>query len=145
MMFYKEMLMCQKELLKIGLESIIPKDEDDLIQRLTEKQFLDFKRRVSNSYLRKIRDKSTIGVLIYNAEKHGQENYIGANTLVELAMAFTWNRRIFLYNNIYEPIKDELQAWNAICLNGNLLSIKEYLDPMDYNKKDELKQLSFWE
>lgn len=145
MMFYKEMLLCQNELLTIGVDSIIPKDEDEIINQLTKKQFLDFKRKVSNSYLRKIRDKSTIGVLIYNAEKHGKENYIGANTLVELAMAFTWNRKIFLYNNIYEPIKDELQAWNAICLNGNLSSIKKYLDPIDNNDEDAYKQLSFWE
>lgn len=145
MIFYKEMLLCQNELLRMGVKSIIPKDEDDIIYRLTEQEFLAFKRKVSNSYLRKIRDKSTIGVLIYNAEKHGEENYIGANTLVELAMAFSWNRRIFLYNDIYEPIKDELQAWNAICLNGNLLSIKEYLNPMVYDNTDEFEQLSFWE
>lgn len=127
MMFFEEMVNCQKQLRKLGIESIIPKEENEAVRLYNEEQFMEFKKRVSRTYLKKIRDKDTVGVLIYNAEKKGVDNYIGANTLVELAMAFTWNRKIFLFNNIYSPLKDELKAWNCICLNGDLAKVKEEL------------------
>ena len=139
MYFYDEMVKCQKELLKMGIKSIVPKEENDIIQNYNAEQFKDFKRRVSNNYFRKIREKNTGGVLIYNAEKNGKKNYIGANTLVELAMAFTWNRKIFLYNDFYDALKDELLAWECICLHGNLSSIKKYFDPTNLSKKPSEK------
>lgn len=78
---------------------------------------------MSAAYLRKIRDKRTYTVLIFNATKNGRDNYIGANTLVELAMAFTWHRKIFILNDIYEPFRDELVAWNCVYLKGDLEGI----------------------
>lgn len=125
MMFFEEMEKCQQKLKEWGIDAIIPKEENDTMILYNEKQFMEFKKRVSSAYLKKIRDKSTMGVLIYNAEKKGIANYIGANTLVELAMAFVWNRKIFLLNDIYLPLKDELQAWGCICLNGEISKIKE--------------------
>lgn len=127
MMFYDEMVKIRQELDSMGIYTILPREEHEMVSLFNETQFLEFKKSVSRTYLKKIRDKNTVGVLIYNAEKNGIPNYIGANTLVELAMAFTWNRKIFLYNDIYLPLKDELQAWECICLNGNLNKIKESL------------------
>lgn len=125
MQFFDEMLECQKQLEEMGIEAIIPKEEDEIVKSYDEKQFIEFKKRVSRTYLKKIRDKDTAGVLIYNAEKRGIANYIGANTLVELAMAFSWNRKIYLFNDIYDTLKDELQAWDCICLKGKLEKLKE--------------------
>lgn len=146
MMFYEEMVNCQKQLKELGIESIIPKEENETVSLYDEKQFMEFKKKVSRTYLKKIRDKDTMGVLIYNAEKKGVDNYIGANTLVELAMAFTWNRKIFLFNNIYSPLKDELIAWDCICLNGDLKKVKEELmkEEIIFNKPDHL-QLSLFD
>lgn len=120
MAFFDEMIKIKQSLSSMGISAIVPKEESELVSNLNESQFMEFKRKVSRTYLKKIRDKNTIGVLIYNGEKNGIPNYIGANTLVELAMAFSWNRKIFIYNDIYTPLKDELQAWECICLNGNL-------------------------
>lgn len=125
MLFFEEMIKCQQQLRDWGIEAIVPKEENETVRLYNEEQFIDFKRKVSRTYLKKIRDKDTMGVLIYNAEKRGINNYIGANTLVELAMAFTWNRKIFLLNDIYLPLKEELQAWDCICLNGNLHKLKD--------------------
>ena len=145
-MFFDEMVNCQKQLKKMGIESIIPKEETEAVSLYNEKQFMEFKKKVSRTYLKKIRDKDTIGVLIYNTRKGGEDNYIGANTLVELAMAFTWNRKIFLFNNIYSPLKDELMAWNCICLNGNLTKIKEELmEGKAVSDRAECLQLSLFD
>lgn len=128
MMFFDEMGKIRQKLDSMGIQAIIPQDENEVVKYFNETQFMKFKRDVSRTYLRKIRAKNTIGVLIYNAEKNGIPNYIGANTLVELAMAFTWNRKIFLYNDIYMPLKDELQAWECISLKGDLDKLKSELD-----------------
>lgn len=136
MKFFDKMLYCQNELKKLGINSIIPQDENDQIINYSEEEFRSFKRKVSNTYLRKIRDKNTIAVLIVNERKNGIDNYIGANTLVELAMAFIWNRIIFIYNDIYEPLADELLAWGSIFLKGDLNQILNYIFPgTDLTKK----------
>lgn len=132
MVFFDEMLACQDKLKQLGINSIVPKEENDMILNYSEEEFRLFKRRVSSSYLRKIRDKNTIAVLIVNERKNGIDNYIGANTLVELAMAFSWNRKIFIFNDIYEPLADELLAWDSICLKGDLDQIIDYITPNEY-------------
>lgn len=146
MLFFEEMVSCQKKLEELGIMSIVPKEEDEAIKLIDEKSFMEFKKKVSRSYLKKIRDKDTAGVLVYNAEKRGIPNYIGANTLVELAMAFTWNRKIFLLNDLYEPLKDELQAWDCICLNGDIEKLKEAFFEESTGKEDVTdSQLSLFE
>lgn len=123
MQFYEKMSICQRDLQAMGIDVLIPKDEGALPDSIDEQSFLQFKRKVSSSYLKKIRDGATEAILVYNAPKRGIENYIGANTFVEIAMAFAWNRRIYIYNDYYEPYRDELLAWNCVCLNGDLSRI----------------------
>ena len=64
-------------------------------------------------------------VLIVNEEKNGIKNYIGPNSLCEVAFSFYYNKKIFLLNDIYEPYRDELEGWGVIPLNGNLGKIME--------------------
>lgn len=86
------------------------------------------KAEVSRTYFEKIIDNDCY-VLIINEEKDGIKNYIGPNTLCEIAFGFYYNRKIFLLHDIYELYKDELTAWGVIPLNGNLDKInKFYLD-----------------
>ena len=147
MMFYDKMVSCQEELRKHDINSVIPKEETDMVSFYSEEKFREFKRRVSNAYLRKIRDKNTIAVLICNEAKNGVDNYIGANTLVELAMAFTWNRKIFIYNDIYSPLADELLAWGSICLNGNLSQLITFVKEtiaLKCNEESDSFQLSLF-
>ena len=67
-----------------------------------------------------ITNEKTNIVLTVNVTKNGIENYIGPNTFAEIAMAFYFNKKIYLLNDIYEPYRDELEGWNVIPLNGNL-------------------------
>ena len=102
---YQEMLACQKKLERHYIPSIVPKEENDLIQRLSVEDFNVFKRDVSNQYLRKIREKNVIAILVVNSTKESIPNYIGANTFAEIAMAFCWRRRIFLLYDIFEGFR----------------------------------------
>ena len=64
-------------------------------------------------------------VLIVNEEKNGIKNYIGPNSLCEVAFSFYYNKKIFLLNDIYEPYRDELEGWGVIPIKGNLGKIME--------------------
>lgn len=145
MMFWEEMKKCQSKLKEMGIEAIIPKDENGLLENMSDEEFRKFKRKVSSAYLKKIREKETIAVLVFNEPKKGIDNYIGANTFVELAMAFAWNRTIFLLNDIYTPYEDELLAWDAICLHGDTSRIKSFIDFSKVKEKEEFIQLSIFD
>lgn len=125
MVFYDQMFEMSEYIRKHGIPTVIPKEESMEKETLSEKQFSDFKRKVSNQYLAKIRENSTYAILVVNQEKKGIDNYIGANTLVEISMAFCWGRRVYLLNDFYDPLMDELVAWNAISLKGNLSRLIE--------------------
>ena len=59
-------------------------------------------------------------MLVVNSDKKGVKNYIGANTFAEIAIAFYFEKKLYLLNDIYGPYSDELLAWNVIPLKGNL-------------------------
>lgn len=136
MQFYKEMKLYQKKINEMGYMCEIPRDEGDLPDNITEEEFFEFKRRVSNAYLKKIRDKSTAAILVFNTRKSNKDNYIGANTFVELAMAYTWGRKIYLLNDMYEPYIDELKAWKVIPLKGNINYMLEDMKNTAYISQD---------
>lgn len=64
-------------------------------------------------------------VLVVNFEKHGIPNYLGGATFLEMYEAFIQEKKIFMYNPIPEGIlKDEIEGFNPIIINGNLELIK---------------------
>lgn len=79
----------------------------------------------SRAHFDRICDKANNIVLVVNTTKNGIENYIGPNSLAEIAFAFYFNKEIYLLNDIYEPYKDELNAWKVNTLNGNLELLKK--------------------
>lgn len=78
------------------------------------------KADASKLHFDEIANEKTDIVLAINKTKNGIENYIGPNTFAEIAMAFYFNKKICLLNDIYEPYKDELEGWSVISLKGNL-------------------------
>lgn len=78
----------------------------------------------SRAHFDRIIHQETDSILIVNNTKNGIENYIGPNSFAEAAFAFYHNKKIYLFNEIYEPYKDELEGWGAVSLKGNLDNIK---------------------
>ena len=78
------------------------------------------KADASKLHFDEITNEKTDMVLAVNITKNGIENYIGPNTFAEIAMAFYFNKKIYLLNDIYELYRDELEGWNVIPLKGNL-------------------------
>lgn len=82
------------------------------------------KKIASRAHFDRIVNPDNKVILVANIEKDGINNYIGPNTLAEIAMAFYNNKRIYLLNDIYEPYRDELVGWGVICLKGNIDNIR---------------------
>ncbi len=64
-------------------------------------------------------------ILVLNFEKHGQPNYIGGATFLEIFRAFDADKKIFLFNPIPDNIfSDELLGMNPMVIDGDLSKIK---------------------
>ncbi len=64
-------------------------------------------------------------VLILNYDKNNSQNYVGANTLLEMGLAFHLNKKLFLLNDIPEiSYKEEILGMKPIIINNDLLKIK---------------------
>lgn len=65
------------------------------------------------------------GILVLNFEKKGVVNYIGGNTLMEIAFAHVNDKKIFLLNPVPEvSYKDEILAMYTKVLDGDLRAIE---------------------
>lgn len=63
-------------------------------------------------------------VLILNHDKNNIPNYIGANTLLEMGLAFHLNKKLFLLNDIPEMnYKEEILGMKPLVINGDLTKI----------------------
>ena len=121
MAFAKEMLEIKEKLEKKGYEVIVPARTEEYaignikVESKWEKQELD----VIRDYFKKIGESDAI--LLVNKTKNGIENYIGGNSLIEMAFAHVQDKKIYLLNPI--PImcySDEIEAMKPKVLNGNL-------------------------
>jgi len=98
---------------EMGFEVLLP---EECLKGLAKKEAsrAHFNRIITND----------ASILVVNEEKNNIKNYIGPNSLCEIAFAFYHNKKIFLLNDIYEPYRDELEGWGAIPLEGNLEKLK---------------------
>ena len=69
--------------------------------------------------------KHADALLVINLERHGIPNYIGGNTLFELAAGYFDGKTIYLYNPIPEIdfYKSELEAVEPIIIHHDLSKI----------------------
>jgi len=121
MAFIDKMREYSMMLSKSGFVAIIPEEDD--WSNITEHEINNYKRKVSKRHFDKITDSDTHAILVLNETKNGVSNYIGANTFAEIAIAFYFGKKIYVLHDIFSPYKDELLAWGAVALNGNLCSI----------------------
>jgi len=96
------------------LEERIKKDSPD--------SHSQFKQRMLKEQEVKIRNVDA--VLVMNFEKHGQANYIGGATFLEIFKAFEFGKKIFLMNDVPNNIfEDELKGMDPIVIEQDLSKI----------------------
>jgi predicted RNA-binding protein with PUA domain len=68
--------------------------------------------------------KKSDAILVVNKDKNNVKNYIGGNTLIEMAFAHVLDKKIFLLNPIPDlSYSDEIIGMQPIILNGDLNNI----------------------
>ena len=74
------------------------------------------------SHLQKV--AGTDAILVLNHHKNGINGYIGANTFLEMGLAFHLNKKIYLLHPIPEAAyEEEVRGMNPSILNGDLDAI----------------------
>lgn len=146
MSFYIDM-MTQAHILRAeGIDVEIPISENAYHESISDASFQIFKRKASMKHIRKIRDnEKTFGILVMNIDKHGIPNYIGPNTFAEIAVAVTHYKKVYLFQGMPAFYRDELVAWNVICLDGDIDGIiKDFRAAEEYKVIQSL-QLDLFE
>ena len=123
MAFYAEMVAMKRRLKKHGIQCAIPDLDSALLEAGREEDYQGVKRRASMRHIRRVRDQKTFAILVMNLDKHGVSDYIGPNTFAEVAVAFAHYKQIYLFQGYPDFYKDELLAWQAVILNGNVSSL----------------------
>ena len=126
--FPDEVLKVAEDLKKLGHEVDLP---NGILNRAVEQaDFNAVAAKADDGYdsmhahFAKIREADAL--LVCNFTKKGIDNYIGANTFLEMGYAYSLGLPIYTLNPLPEMpyINDELKAFNTISLNGDLSKIQ---------------------
>lgn len=129
--FYKHANDVKAELEKAGCTVVVPKtalrmaksgDYDVSHYKTWMENEEDY--RLKADYMRTHFDEITKGdiVLVVNDEKHGQADYIGANVLMEMSLAWYQNKPVYILNGMPtdSPFEEEIKGFLPTVLHGDL-------------------------
>ncbi|MFA6415819.1 MAG: hypothetical protein WCW47_03600 [Candidatus Paceibacterota bacterium] len=125
MTFAKQMIEIKEKLEASGHEVIIPHGVEEFADGTisVEDKWIKIENDLIRNWHKVI--ESSDGILILNYTKNGIDNYIGGNSLIEMASAYILYKKIFLLNPV--PVMsytDEIESFNPIVLYGDLSGIK---------------------
>lgn len=132
MAFAKEMLSIKKELEKMGHEVGLPFETE---LHLEKPDFVDdlagnLQYCIDNDVIRMSFDfiAKADGVLVLNYPRKGIDGYIGTSTLMEIAIAYYFKKKIYLLHAIphFNTVRwaHEITIMQPVILHGDLSKIK---------------------
>ena len=128
MSFTPEMILVGNELKKLKHQVTLPYFIEDY-QKCNSREEMHsnaVKNKLSHDLFKRYYGliKEHDAILIINKKKKEIENYIGANSLIEMVFAHLLNKKIFLLGKIPEiDYIGEIKATNPIILDGDLTKI----------------------
>ncbi|NOR85811.1 hypothetical protein GQ473_06860 [archaeon] len=137
--FYAEMLEVKEKLKQLGHQVKLPPFEvkDENGNMIPVKQYYSLRKAETDdtSWIWDRKEEAMRvhfykvewcdAVLILNYDKNNIINYVGANTLIELGMAFYLNKKLFLFNDIPEmSYKEEILGMKPLVIDQDLMKIK---------------------
>ncbi len=125
MNFGKEMIELKTKLEQKGHNVVVPENTESYADGTSsvEDKWEKIELDVFKTYFEKIKEQNAI--LVVNKDKNQIENYVGGNSLIEIAFAHILDKKIFLLNPIPKmSYSDEIEAMKPVILNGNLELIK---------------------
>lgn len=134
--FYKEVVVAEKELIKMGFKVLIPltankmKKSGDFRVETYKTWFADKNTYSRKTFLTKHHFNKVIKgdyVLVLNYEKNGKPGYIGGAVLAEMAIGLHFGKKIYILNPIQEDVsyKEEILGMMPTILNGDLKLISK--------------------
>lgn len=129
--FYTKVIALSYELEAMGLAVILPKTAQKMKTegRENDEAITDWSTAPIGYHgkallIREHFNEITKGdaVLVVNYEKHGKQNYIGPNVLMEMSTAFYLNKPIYVLGGVPDdsPLIDEILGLEPVFLNGDL-------------------------
>ena len=127
MNFYKELVEIEKLLEIKGFTVNIPVSAQTM-KKNNDYEAAHFKGVFSHKqkagFIHRNFEKITQGdaILVINNAKNGIRGYIGANVLMEIALAFFFKKKIFIWNPVPEdaPYREELLAFDVQVIDQEL-------------------------
>lgn len=121
MSFAKEVLETKRELELLGHQVSIPANCEVYAKgRISvEDKWDKIQNDVIKNYFKKI--KKSDAILVLNLTKNQITNYVGGNSLIEMAFAHVLGKKIYLFNNIPDMnYADEIAAMKPTILGRKL-------------------------
>lgn len=133
--FYKEMLETKNRLEALGLEVLLPPSHIQTVsgETITVEEYYRLRKSITDDdswiwdnkeiAMRAHFDKiaASDSILVLNYPKNGIAGYIGANTLLEMGLAFYLHKPIYLLNPLPEiSYKEEILGMKPIVIGGDL-------------------------
>jgi non-canonical (house-cleaning) NTP pyrophosphatase len=129
MQFDPEMQAAKKQLEKYGYEVDKPNVVEGHVYEDNLDENVKLKRGFIDEHFRKI--DGSDAVVVVNHAKNGVDNYIGGNTLIEIAYTYAQGLEIFLLNPIPKlSYADEVRAMQPIILDGDIAKIDDYFQKL---------------
>lgn len=133
MRFAREMVETKKKLEKMGHHAEIPADAQKFIDEpgfTTDNHEENYKHAMETDIMRRCFNEidRSDAIVVLNHTKNGIDGHIGANTLMDMAVAYHLGKRIFLLNHPPDVRKEksthEVLIMQPIILDGNLDKIR---------------------
>lgn len=136
--FYKKVISLSYELEASGLNVVLPKTAHKMKQegRGNDEAITNWPSNPTGYHgksllIREHFDEiiKCYAILVTNYEKHGKQNYIGPNVLMEMAVAFFMKKPIYILNDCPNdsPLIDEILGLEPIFLKGDVQKLKQLL------------------
>lgn len=125
MMFDERMSAAKNMLESMGYEVEKPNVVEGHVYEDNLDENAELKRGFIDEHFRKIDDSDAI--LVVNEDKNGVANYVGGNTLIEIAYAYAQGLEIFLLHPTPEiSYADEIRGMSPILLDGDIEKLDTY-------------------
>ena len=124
---YPSLVECGFRVAALGFLAVLPPSDDEFLARagMTPN---DLKKSLSLKHFDEITNSETSAILVVNNPKRGLENYIGPNAFAEVAVAVSARKAVFLLHEIFEPYEEELIAWGAVPLGGQIDGLAKHIE-----------------
>ena len=132
--FYPQVIAFSYELEKLGIDVVLPKTAQNMKQQgvKNNEAITDWANNPTGYHAKALLIKEHFdeiagcnAVLVMNYEKHGKQNYIGPNVLMEMAVGFYLKKPLYVLNDCPtdSPLIDEILGLEPIFLKGDIKQI----------------------